>query len=88
MRLGNWLIEAFAGAAGLYAIRDFLLFRDRDDDVGRGHRRSSIGLLLLLLMIPLSDLINHVDMSTGVTWFIGVGAIAIGTMGYRLLKRR
>jgi hypothetical protein len=88
MRLGNWIIEGFVGGAALYALRDCWVYRDRDDDVGRGHRRSSIGLLLLLLMIPLSDLINHVDLSTGATWFVALTALGVGTAGYRLLTKR
>jgi hypothetical protein len=88
MRLGNWIIDGFAGGAALYAMRDLWLYRNRSDDVGRGHRRSSFGLLLLLIMIPLSDLLNHVDLSTGVTWFVGIAALAVGTLGYRLLTKR
>ena len=88
MKLGNWIIEGFAGGASLYALRDLWFYRDRDDDIGRGHRRSSVGLLLVLVTIPLSDLVNHVDLSTGVTWLIGLTAIAMGTVGYRLLTKR
>jgi hypothetical protein len=88
MRLGNWIIEGFAGGAALYALRDYWLYRDCDDDVGRRHRRSSTGLLLLLVMIPLSDVINHVDLSTAAAWFVGLTALAVGTTGYRLLTER
>ncbi len=88
MRPTTRLVEIYAAGAALYFLRSLWLSRGRDDEGGRHERRTSLGGLLLMLMIPVADLLEYGNLSTGVMWLLTVLGIGVGALGYRWLMAK
>ena len=88
MRLTTRLVEVYAAGAALYFLRSLWLSRGRDDKVGRHERRTSLGGLLLMLMIPVADLLEYGNLPTGVMFVLAVLGIGAGALGYRWLTAK
>jgi len=81
----NWVIEIAAATGVAYGLRPVWVYHGQNDERSRGEKRVGLGLVLLVSMIPLSDVVHNVELPTSVIWLIAGLGICMGSAGYHWL---